>query len=163
MQDRHGKRQLFYTSKVWAKTNFSQKKRVNCDKIEFATKQHKCIWQHVRVFKDTIAFFLGEEWGIASKIRLPHIYRGHKYASIKIFTSLLSKSWNFYKLTALSVTPKSAKLRQNSLLRQNSVKFSKNFHRARKKITPALLAPWNIFPSLMQDSPSYTVSISISI
>ena len=33
-------------------------------------------------------------------------------------------------------------------MQQNSVKFGAHFTRARKKFTPALLASWNVFPSL---------------
>ena len=49
------------TSKVLAKT-FLPKKCVNCDKIEFATKQRK--------------MYLTTN---ISKIRLPHTYRGNNY------------------------------------------------------------------------------------
>ena len=42
-------------------------------------------------------------------------------------------------------TPKSAKSRINSVLQQNNVKFGTHFTPARKIITPALLACWNVF------------------
>ena len=56
---------------------------------------------------------------------------------------------------------KSAKLRHNSLLQQNSVKFGTNFTRARKKYTPALLVRWNISPSLF--NPSLCVHSCVTI
>ena len=43
---------------------------------------------------------------------------------------------------------KSAKSRNYSLSRQNSVKIYTDFTRAREKFTPTLLARWYVFPSL---------------
>ena len=46
------------------------------------------------------------------------------------------------------MTPKSAKLRQNSLLRQSSVKFGSNFTRASNHFTQTLFARSYVFASL---------------
>ena len=59
--------------------------------------------------------------------------------------------------------PKSAKSQHNSLLQKNSVEFGTNFTRARKKNTPALLARWNIFPSLAHVSRSAQNSLEICL
>ena len=44
---------------------------------------------------------------------------------------------------------KSAKLQHSSLLRKNTVKFGRDFTRARKQFTQALLARSYVFPSLL--------------
>ena len=84
----------FFFTRTRLEPNYGYpKKCVNCNKSEFATKQHKCIYNNLNglvEMKDCVKWM--ENGGIVSKIRLPHIYRGNKCASNKNVTSLLSKS-----------------------------------------------------------------------
>ena len=51
----------------------------------------------------------------------------------------------FQNMLLKKLPPKSAKLRHNSLLRQNSIKFGSNFTRDRKHFTQALLPRLYVF------------------
>ena len=123
----------FFTPARFEQKLFYPRKCVTCDKSEFTTKQRKmCLTTSM------------------GKIRLQHIYRSNNYVIINKKSFFDSNILKFTKLKPLSITPKSANLRHNSLLQQNSIKFGTHFTRARKIFSLALLARWNVFPSLVR-------------
>ena len=107
------KRTIFFTPVRFEQKLFYPWKCVNCDKSEFATMERE--------------MYLTTSISIK---RLPLIYKGNNCVLNKkiSFDSKIKK----YQIKTLSITQKNAKLRHNSLLQQNSLKFGTQFTGARK-------------------------------